>query len=148
MDKLNLPSYDHKIKQEGGKVFIFDEIRKKYIVLTPEEWVRQHFIQYMITKLGYPRGLIKVEGGVKYNGLNKRSDLVAFDRDSEPLLLVECKAPEVYLNQSTFEQAAMYNRTIGARFVVLTNGIEHSCFTYNPETKSIEFLDHLPSFDT
>ena len=147
MDKLNLPSYDHKVKQDGGKVLIFDEIRRKYVVLTPEEWVRQHFVHFLINSLGYSKGLIKIEGGIKYNNLQKRSDLVAYDRNSQPYLLVECKAPEVYLNQATFRQAAMYNKTIGAKYVVLTNGFEHSCFTYNKDTNKVEFLDQLPKFE-
>ena len=146
MDKLNLPPFDHNIKHQDNKNVIFDVIRKKYVVLTPEEWVRQHFIHYMINQLNYSRSLIKVEGGLKYNKLAKRSDVIAYARDSSPFLLVECKAPGVRINQAAFRQSAMYNKTIGARYVALTNGLEHVCFEVQSDVKKIEFLDHIPHF--
>lgn len=147
MEKLNLPTYDHNIKQQGDKTLIFDVIRKKYVVLTPEEWVRQHFIHYLISDLNYAKGLIKIEGGLLYNSLQKRSDILTYGRDAKPFMLVECKAPEVALSQATFRQAAMYNKTINARYVVLTNGFEHSCFTFNQTSNKVEFLDTIPSFE-
>ena len=146
MENLNLPKFAHKIKRQEDKTVIFDVIRKKFVVLTPEEWVRQHFVHYMINQLNYSRSLINVEAGLKYNSLSKRSDIVAYARDAAPFMLVECKAPGVRLNKSTFEQAAMYNKTIGARYVVLTNGLEHSCFEVKPALKKIEFLNHIPTF--
>ena len=146
MDNLNLPQFGHNIKHQGDKTVIFDVIRKKFVVLTSEEWVRQHFVHYLINQLNYSKSLINIETGLKYNQLAKRSDIIAYSRDSGPYLLVECKAPQVRISQSTFEQAAMYNKTIGARFVVLTNGLEHSCFTFSEASKKLEFLDHIPKF--
>src|SRR5690606_27113443 len=93
MVDLNLPSFEYRIKKTEEKTFIFDEIRKKFVVLTPEEWVRQHFVHYMIGHLRYPRALINVETGLAYNQLRKRSDIVLYDRTGKPWMIVECKAP-------------------------------------------------------
>jgi len=125
MIRLNLPPYDYKLKRDGDKVFILDPFRKKYLVLTPEEWVRQHFVQYLVNGAQYPKALIKMEGGLKFNTLSKRSDIVVFGRDGNPWMLVECKAPDYKLRQQTLEQAATYNHTLHARFIVLTNGMSH-----------------------
>jgi hypothetical protein len=146
MEKLNLPRFGHNIKHQEGKTVIFDVIRKKFVALTPEEWVRQNFVHYLINHLQYARSLINIETGLKYNQLAKRSDIIAYSRDSLPFLLVECKAPQVPINQSTFEQAAMYNKSVGAKYVVLTNGLEHSCFTFDQSSKQLKFLDHIPGF--
>ena len=110
MHQLNLPSFDYKLKKADGKVWIFDVIRKKYIVLTPEEWVRQHFIHYLLHELKYPRSLVKIEGGLSYNTLSKRSDIVVFDRDGRPWMLVECKSPEFKLSEKS-------DLTVTQRFV-------------------------------
>src|SRR5688572_31218406 len=99
MHKLNLPAFDYKLKKVDGKVWIFDVIRKKYVILTPEEWVRQHFIYYLVTELHYPRALVRVEGGLVYNTLNKRSDIVIFGREGAPWMLVECKSPTLKLSE-------------------------------------------------
>lgn len=127
MIPLNLPPYAYKLKQDGGKVYILDPQRKKYLVLTPEEWVRQHFVQYLINQHQYPKALIRIEGGLKFNSLSKRSDIVVFDRAGKPWMLVECKAPDFQLRQSTIEQASVYNHTLRAHFVVITNGLTHIC---------------------
>ena len=126
---------------------VFDLIRKKYIVLTPEEWVRQHFINYLITELGYPKTLINVEQGLKYNSLQKRSDINIFSRNGEPLVLVECKAAQYALNKKVMEQALMYNRTIGARYIIVTNGVESACLVINKENNKVEFLSEIPPYE-
>ncbi len=131
MITLNLPAYDYVIKRESGKVFILDLLRKKYLVLTPEEWVRQHFINYMVNVLEYPKALIKVEGGLSFNQLKKRSDIVVFNRAGNPWMLIECKAPEQRLRQLTIEQAAVYNHTLRAQHIVITNGMTHICYEIN-----------------
>ena len=95
MIKLNLPDFDYKLKKAEGKVWIFDVIRKKYLVLTPEEWVRQHVVHFLITHKKYPKALIKLEGGLNYNQLQKRSDIVVFDREGKPWMIMECKAPAI-----------------------------------------------------
>ncbi len=125
MYKLNLPEYDFMLKRAEGKVWIFDGIRKKYIVLTPEEWVRQHFIQYLITEKKYPRTLIRVEGGVVYNDLKKRSDIVVYNREGTPWMVVECKSPTFRMSASVLSQVSMYNATLRAPYVCVTNGLIH-----------------------
>lgn len=127
MYKLNLPEFNIALRKEQGKVWIFDIIRKKYVVLTPEEWVRQHFIHYLINDRGYPKSLFKVERGLTYNKLLKRSDIVIHDRTGKPRMLVECKAPEIKLTQKAFNQVAVYNMTVGARYIAVTNGMAQFC---------------------
>src|SRR5689334_12958722 len=125
MEALNLPAFAFKVKQEKSKFWIFDGIRRKYLVLTPEEWVRQHFIQYLIQHLHYPKGLISPERGVIYNSLAKRTDICVFDTTGKVCMLVECKASSVKINEATIRQATTYNQNIRAKYVVLTNGLEH-----------------------
>lgn len=143
MIKLNLPAFDYKIKKADGKVWIFDGIRKKYVVLTPEEWVRQHVVQYMLNQLKYPKSLIKVEASLTYNSLDKRADVVVFDREGKPWMIVECKAPDLKLTQVVAMQVATYNTSLQAPFVVITNGMLVYCFEIQPEIKS---LAELPVF--
>jgi len=143
MIKLNLPAFDYKLKKADGKVWIFDGIRKKYVVLTPEEWVRQHIVQYMLNHLKYPKSLIKVEASLMYNSLNKRADVVVFDREGKPWMIVECKAPDLKLTQVVAMQVATYNTSLQAPFVVITNGMLVYCFEIQPEIKS---LAELPVF--
>jgi len=106
MYKLNLPEFDFKLKKADGKVWIFDGIRKKYVVLTPEEWVRQHFIHYLTSQKKYPRSLIRVEGGLTYNELQKRTDIVVFNRQGKPWMVVECKSPALAVAPSTLTQVS------------------------------------------
>lgn len=147
MTPLNLPSYDYKTKEIDGKTYIYDAIRKKYLVLTPEEWVRQHFIDLLVKHYGYAKSLIRLEGGLAYNRLQKRSDIVVFDRDGNPFLLVECKAPEVKINQFVIEQASRYNLTLRCPFVVVTNGLNTFCFEIDFETEKFIQLKDLPTIE-
>ena len=144
MVSLNLPSFEYKLKEVNGKVWIFDGIRKKYIVLTPEEWVRQHFINYLIQHLNYPKALFKVETGLSYNQLAKRSDIIVFNRQGEPWMVIECKAPHIQLDEQAARQASMYSKTLNVRYLVLTNGIKHLCFDVLQELKH---LAELPEYD-
>ncbi|MBN8575342.1 MAG: type I restriction enzyme HsdR N-terminal domain-containing protein [Cyclobacteriaceae bacterium] len=147
MYKLNLPEFNIAVRKEQGKVWIFDIIRKKYVVVTPEEWVRQHFIHYLINQLNYPKSLFQVERSLSYNKLQKRSDIVILDRTGKPWMLVECKAPTIKLTQNAFNQVAVYNMTIGARFVVVTNGMAQYCFAaLSQSTTEVEFLNSLPPY--
>ncbi len=132
---LNLPHFDPELKEEGGKLWIFDSLRRKYLVLTPEEWVRQHWINALIHHHAYPKGLFSLEKGLKYNQLTKRTDLVVFDRDGAPFLLVECKAPQVKIDQKTLHQAMLYNQTVNCPNLVLSNGHQHICITYSEKEK-------------
>ncbi|HBG87121.1 MAG TPA: restriction endonuclease subunit R [Marinilabiliaceae bacterium] len=143
---LNLPSFDVQIRENKGKKQIFDVIRKKYVALTPEEWVRQHFINYMVN-LGYPASLMAIERMVIVNGLKQRADIVLHNRKGEPALIVECKAPEVTINNDTLAQAARYNIPLNVDYLVVTNGLTHYCIRLDKAGLNHEVLRQLPDFD-
>ena len=143
---LNLPSYPFRLKREGGSLFIFDELRKKFLVLTPEEWVRQHVVQFLIRKKQFPRTLIKLEGGLKLNTLQKRTDVVIFNRTGQSLAIVECKAPHVKITQEVFDQIARYNMIHKAEWLMVSNGLNHYCCRINFEQNSYSFVPELPDF--
>ncbi len=147
MKELNLPYYPFKLKSDGNRYLILDELRKKYIVLTPEEWVRQHIIQYLINFKNYPKGLISLEKGLRVNDLLKRTDVLVFDSNTEPLLLIECKAPEVKISQDVFDQAARYNSVYKVKYILITNGLEHFCAEIEHSSSSYKFLNDIPSFN-
>ena len=142
--QLNFKVYKFNLKNQNGNAQIFDIIRKKYVALTPEEWVRQHVIWYLKEELNISKGLITVEKELKYNNLTKRFDLVVMNPLAEPLLLVECKAPSVAITQSTVQQAGIYLKTIRAPFVMLTNGLTHIYLQLNTENMQYEFIKALP----
>lgn len=144
LPRLNLPEYNFKIKPTSGTDLIFDSIRKKYVKLTPEEWVRQNFIRYLVQEKHYPQGLIAVEASIKVNKLIRRCDAVIFDRSGNPFLIVECKAPSVAISQKTFDQVARYNLTLHVTYLVVTNGIHHFCCKMVPEENNYVFLDGIP----
>jgi hypothetical protein len=146
MYKLNLPQFDFKLRKAEGKVWIFDGIRKKYIVLTPEEWVRQHFIHYLVTEKKYPKTLIRVEGGLIYNELKKRTDIVVFNRQGSPWMIVECKSPSLQVAASTLMQAAVYNTTLKAKYLSVTNGLVHFCAHIDWQKRETTLLDDTPAY--
>ena len=146
MIKLNFPNYSFRFKNSENKVAIFDEIRKKFVVLTPEEWVRQHVVQYLLVEKKYPKSLINVEKLVKVNGLNKRYDIVVFQPNGEIFLLIECKAPEVSISQQTFDQIARYNLKLNAQFLMVTNGLNHYFCQMDFENEQYVFLREAPEF--
>lgn len=146
MQQLNLPSIDAKIIEERGKKRIFDIIRKKYVALTPEEWVRQHFIRFMIDVMKYPAGLLAVEAMVKVNMLKQRADIVLYNRKLKPVLVVECKAPQLEIGQETVNQAARYNLTLGVNYLVVTNGLVSYCIRLNKTGEGNQVVSELPLF--
>ena len=146
MIKLNFPSYTFRFKNSENKVAIFDEIRKKFVVLTPEEWVRQHVVQYLLVEKKYPKSLINVEKLVKVNGLNKRYDVVVFQPNGEIFMLIECKAPEVAISQETFDQIAQYNLKLNAQYLMVTNGLNHYFCQMDFENEKYVFLKEAPEF--
>lgn len=146
MQELNLPSYSFRLKSSENKTLIFDIIRKKYVVLTPEEWVRQHIIHYLIEEKKYPQSLIAVEKKLELNGLTKRTDIVVFNRQGNPEIIIECKAPEVTINQTTFDQIARYNMTLNAPFLMISNGINHYYCTMDKVNQQYHFLPELPLY--
>ncbi|GAB3646729.1 type I restriction enzyme HsdR N-terminal domain-containing protein [Echinicola sediminis] len=143
---LNLPKTEFQLENAQGKLTIYDSLRKKFLVLTPEEWVRQHIVYYLIEFKQYPKSLFALEKGVKYNRLNKRFDILVLNREGKPFLLVECKAPEVKLNQRVVEQVCVYNKTLGAKYMAISNGIQHICLEYDEETQAYRQLRGFPDF--
>ena len=149
MEKLNLPRIEARTRiGKNGKEEIFDEIRKKFVRLTPEEWVRQHFLQWMIVHLGYPASLIVVEAALKYNNMLKRFDILAYRADGRPCLVVECKSPGVEITQSVFDQVAMYNMTLTVDYIAVTNGINHYACRIDHENRTYAFLKDIPAYET
>ena len=145
---LNLPPYPFKLTDHNGQLSLFDEIRKRTIILTPEEWVRQHFVQYLIKDKLYPKSLIKLEGGLKLHGQAKRTDIVIFNSSGQKILLVECKAPGVSISQATFDQAARYNIVHKVPLLVVSNGLQHYHCLINFATETYQFLEELPNYNT
>ena len=146
MQKLNFPNYTFRFKNSENKVAIFDEIRKKFILLTPEEWVRQHVVHYLLNEKKYPKSYINVEKVLKINGLTKRYDVVVFNPDGSIFLLVECKAPQVAITQNTFDQIARYNMTLNANYMMVTNRLNHYFCHMDYEQEKYNFLPNLPDF--
>jgi len=144
MINLSYPRGDFKITKKDGKLYIFDIIRKKNVQLTPEEWVRQHVVHYLVHHRSYPKALIKVEGGVYYNSMPKRSDIVVYDRELKVHLLIECKAPDVKLTEDTFQQIAMYNKKYNAQYLAMTNGMHSYILKMDYEIGNHTILDDFP----
>jgi hypothetical protein len=147
MQKLNFPDYQFRFKNKENKLAIFDEIRKKFILVTPEEWVRQNCVHYLMLELKYPKSHINVEKLVKINGINKRYDIVIFNIKGEIEVLVECKATSVTINQATFDQIAQYNLKLKANFLMVTNGLNHYFCQMDFENEKYTFLKTLPKFE-
>lgn len=147
MQQLNLPFYNITLKEENGKHFIFDDIRKKYLSLTPEEWVRQNFVKYLISEKNVPASLVVIEKGLKLNELSKRADVLIY-KDSSPIVLIECKAPKVKINQDTFDQISRYNLTFKVPYLIVTNGLNHYCCKVDFEKNNYTFLEEIPDFNT
>ena len=148
MQQLNFPSYSFRFKNSENKVSIFDEIRKKFIILTPEEWVRQHVVRFLLEEKQYPKSLINVEKIMIVNGLRKRYDIVVFNPDGSIFVLVECKAFGIKTAQTTFDQIARYNMTLKAQYLMVTNGLNHYFCFMDFENEKYEFLKELPDYKT
>lgn len=146
MQKLNFPTYQFRFKNSENKVSIFDRIRKKFILLTPEEWVRQHTVQYLIEEKKYPESLINVEKLIRYNDLNKRYDIIIFNPDGTIFLIVECKSSKIKITQDVFDQIARYNLVLDAEYLMITNGMEHYYCQMNFIDKQYTFLKNIPNY--
>jgi len=146
MQKLNFNDYTFRFKNSENKVAIFDDIRKKFIHLTPEEWVRQHVVRYLIDEKKYPRSHVNVEKIIKINGLTKRYDVVVFKPDGSIFLLVECKAPGVAISQQVFDQIARYNMSLNAVHMMVTNGLNHYFCQMDHAQEKYLFLPDLPQY--
>ena len=146
MEPLNLPTYFFRIKEDRGKKYIFDEIRRRYVLLTPEEWVRQHMVNYLVTLKKFPLSLISVEKGFNNNRRKQRYDLLVFDRKGEPLMMIECKAPDIDINQHVFDQAGRYNNKYKATYMLISNGLNHYCCQINKTNRQYRFLHEIPEY--
>ena len=146
MQVLNFPTYSFRFKNSENRLWIFDIIRKKFVVLQPEEWVRQHVVHFLIHEKKYPTSLINVEKQLKINGLVKRYDVVVFNNTGSIVVLVECKAPKIPINQKTFDQIARYNSTISAKYLMVTNGLAHYYCKMDIEKEKYQFLADIPEF--
>lgn len=146
MQKLNFPTYSFRFKNSENKVAIFDEIRKKFVILTPEEWVRQNVVRFLLEEKKYPKSYINVEKLIKINDLSKRYDIVVFQPNGEIFLLIECKAPEVKISQQTFDQIARYNLVLKAKHLMITNGLNHYFCQMDFENEKYSFLRDLPNY--
>lgn len=146
MQKLNLPEYDLRIKKEKNRTLIFDGIRKKYVALTPEEWVRQNFIQFLKMEKKFPESLMAVEKQIMVNGNPRRFDLLIYSRNGQPHLIAEFKAPNVKITQDTFDQVVRYNMTLRVEHVVVSNGMQHFACQIDYTSNSYSFLREIPEF--
>lgn len=146
MLSLNLPSFAAKVKEKDGKLVIFDPVRRKYVALTPEEWVRQHFVNYLVTDKGYPKELLANEVPVKLNGTAKRCDTVAYNRFLAPLMIVEYKAPTIEITSAVFDQIVRYNMALHVRYLTVSNGISHFCCKIDYENLTYSFLEGIPEY--
>lgn len=147
MLSLNLPTFAAKVKEKDGKHVIFDPVRRKFVALTPEEWVRQHFVNYLISDKGYPKELLANEVPLKLNGTSKRCDTVAYNRFLTPLMIVEYKAPHIEITSSVFDQIVRYNMVLHVRYLAVSNGICHFCCKIDYENLTYSFLEGIPEYD-
>ena len=146
MQKLNLPDFNFRIKTEHGKQYIFDPIRKRFVLLTPEEWLRQHFMQYLRSEKNYPESLMAVEKMIIVNGKQRRFDLLVYTRNGQPLLIAEFKAPNIKITQQTFDQVVRYNMVLRVEKVVVSNGMQHFACQIDYQNNSYYYLKEVPEF--
>jgi hypothetical protein len=146
MQELNFPSYAFRLKSSENKTLIFDIIRKKYVVLTPEEWVRQHVLRFLLEEKNYPASLIAVERQLKIHTRTKRTDIVVYNTQGTPEVLIECKAPSVKITQDAFDQIARYNLTANASYLMVTNGLSHFFCQIDAENETYVFLKDIPAY--
>ena len=148
MQPLNLPNYTKKISQIKEKQFIYDPVRRKNVVLTPEEWVRQHFVNYLITEKKYPKERIANEVTISLNRMSRRCDTVVYNQFLEPIVIVEYKAPTVPINQDVFDQITRYNICLQVGILIVTNGMEHYCCRIDYATSTCSYLKEVPVYDS
>lgn len=146
MLELNLPSFDINVKKIGGKLSILDPLRRKFVALTPEEWVRQHFVIFLLREKGYPAALIANEIQIDLNKLKKRCDSVVYNRDLSPLMIIEYKAPDVEITQQVFDQIVRYNIVLKVKYLIVSNGLNHYCCIMDYDKQSFSYLSDIPNY--
>ncbi|MBN4082860.1 MAG: restriction endonuclease subunit R [Lutibacter sp.] len=147
MQSLNFPTYKFKIKNTKKKYAIFDIIRKKYVSLTPEEWVRQHIIHYLVEEKNYPISLIAIEKKITINNLTKRTDILVFNTEGLPHIIVECKAPSIKISQNSFDQISRYNLNLNANYLMVSNGFNHYYCKMDLKNEQFVFLNDIPNYN-
>ena len=145
--QLNLPAYDVRISERDGRQTIFDFLRRKYVALTPEEWVRQHFVHFLVGQKGYPKGLLANEIELHIGDKRLRCDTVLYNKEMRPLMIIEYKAPHIQIQQKTFDQIVVYNLLLHADYLVVSNGLQHYCCQMDYENRSYRFLTEIPDYD-
>ncbi len=148
MFQINLPSFDIKVSENNGKPVVFDFLRKRYVALTPEEWVRQHFTHFLITYKNYPAPLLANEITLTLNGMSRRCDSVLYDKQARPRLIVEYKAPHIPITQKVFDQIYAYNLVLRVKYLIVSNGIKHYCCRIDYERNACTFLPDIPSYES
>ncbi len=143
---LNLPQYSFRLREKLGKKLIFDSFRRQWVSLTPEEWVRQNFARYLTEEKHFPASLVAIERSLKINQRDFRTDIVLFSKSGNPLIVVECKAPEVKISQQVFDQIARYNLDLRVSYLIVTNGLEHYCCRFDQEFLTYTFLPEIPDY--
>ena len=147
MVELNLPEYDYKVKKrDDGSWSIWDRLRERWVALTPEEWVRQHFVEWLISDRGFPATLMGNEVSLNQNGIARRCDTVVADHTGEPLVIVEYKAPDITVSQKTFDQIVRYNMVLHARYLIVSNGLSHYCCQIDYINGRYRFLADIPQY--
>ena len=147
MKALNLPTYSLKIKSENDLEYVYDQFRKKYVRLTPEEWVRQNFALYLVHEKSYPGSRMMIEKSLRINKLSKRCDILICNDAGDPVLMIECKSPEIKIGQSTFEQVSVYNINFHVKYLIITNGLQHYCCFVDFKDRSVNFLKEIPDYE-
>jgi len=143
---LNLPQYSFRIQEKAGKKLIFDGFRRRWVALTPEEWVRQNFARYLTEEKHYPASLVAIERSLRMNQRDFRTDIVLFSKSGNPLIVVECKAPEIKISQQVFDQIARYNLDLRVSYLIVTNGLTHYCCRFDQSELSYTFLPEIPDY--
>ena len=148
MTELNLPKYNMRISRDrNNNIKIFDSIRKKFVSLTPEEYVRQHFTNWLINYLHYPMGLIANEVKISLNSTIKRCDTIVYSNTGDPMIIIEYKAPHISINQNVFDQIVRYNMVLKTKYLVVSNGMQHYCCIIDYENNSYQFIPHIPTYE-
>lgn len=148
MTELNLPKYNMRISRDrNNNIKIFDSIRKKFVSLTPEEYVRQHFTNWLINYLHYPMGLIANEVKISLNSTIKRCDTIVYGNTGDPMMIIEYKAPHISINQNVFDQIVRYNMVLKTKYLVVSNGMQHYCCIIDYENNSYQFIPHIPTYE-
>ena len=147
MRQLNLPPYEISVEERKGRRLIFDFLRRRYVALTPEEWVRQHFVHYLVERKGYPKGLLVNEMELRIGEKKLRCDTLLYNKELQPQMVIEYKAPDVPITQRVFDQIAAYNMLLQVDYLVVSNGLQHYCCRMNYEQRRYEFLQDIPQYD-